>query len=138
MNFFNMDLSIIKYLIRKEQQNQITQKENNEVFMNITVKKQDLQKLAQFIYLGNTVINGYKKNDEINVEYAQFAQDIYKQIMKFIPEKKSKYIFKNLPNERSTEAKIADFSDRIYDSVQDYYLDFQNALFCDLADRQGE
>ncbi len=138
MNFFNMDLSIIKYLIRKEQQNQITQKENNEVFMNITVKKQDLQKLAQFIYLGNTVINGYKKNDEINVEYEQFAQDIYKQIMKFIPEKKSKYIFKNLPNERSTEAKIADFSDRIYDSVQDYYLDFQNALFCDLADRQGE
>lgn len=138
MNFFNMDLSIIKYLIRKEQQNQITQKENNEVFMNITLKKQDLQKLAQFIYLGNTVINGYKKNDEINVEYAQFAQDIYKQIMKFIPEKKSKYIFKNLPNERSTEAKIADFSDRIYDSVQDYYLDFQNALFCDLADRQGE
>ncbi len=138
MNFFNMDLSIIKYLIRKEQQNQITQKENNEVFMNITVKKQDLQKLAQFIYLGNTVINGYKKNDEINVEYAQFAQDIYKQIMKFIPEKKSKYIFKNLPNGRSTEAKIADFSDRIYDSVQDYYLDFQNALFCDLADRQGE
>jgi hypothetical protein len=133
-----MDLSIIKYLIRKEQQNQITQKENNEVFMNITVKKQDLQKLAQFIYLGNTVINGYKKNDEINVEYEQFAQDIYKQIMKFIPEKKSKYIFKNLPNERSTEAKIADFSDRIYDSVQDYYLDFQNALFCDLADRQGE
>lgn len=138
MNFFNMDLSIIKYLIRKEQQNQITQKENNEVFMNITLKKQDLQKLAQFIYLGNTVINGYKKNDEINVEYAQFAQDIYKQIMKFIPEKKSKYIFKNLPNGRSTEAKIADFSDRIYDSVQDYYLDFQNALFCDLADRQGE
>ena len=138
MNFFNMDLSIIKYLIRKEQQNQITQKENNEVFMNITVKKQDLEKLAQFIYLGNTVINGYKKNDEINVEYAQFAQDIYKQIMKFIPEKKSKYIFKNLPNERSTEAKIADFSDRIYDSVQEYYLDFQNALFCDLADRQGE
>lgn len=138
MNFFNMDLSIIKYLIRKEQQNQITQKENNEVFMNITVKKQDLEKLAQFIYLGNTVINGYKKNDEINVEYAQFAQDIYKQIMEFFPEKKSKYIFKNLPNERSTEAKIADFSDRIYDSVQDYYLDFQNALFCDLADRQGE
>ncbi len=129
---------LIKYLIRKEQQNQITQKENNEVFMNITVKKQDLQKLAQFIYLGNTVINGYKKNDEINVEYAQFAQDIYKQIMEFFPEKKSKYIFKNLPNERSTEAKIADFSDRIYDSVQDYYLDFQNALFCDLADRQGE
>ena len=106
--------------------------------MKITVKKQDLQKLAQFIYLGNTVINGYKKNDEINVEYAQFAQDIYKQIMEFFPEKKSKYIFKNLPNERSTEAKIADFSDRIYDSVQDYYLDFQNALFCDLADRQGE
>ncbi len=67
--------------------------------MNITVKKQDLQKLAQFIYLGNTVINGYKKNDEINVEYEQFAQDIYKQIMKFIPEKKSKYIFKNLPKD---------------------------------------
>ena len=138
MNFFNMDLSIIKYLIRKEQQNKITKKENNAVFINIPLKKQDLQKLAQFIYLGNTVINGYKKNDEINVEYAQFAQDIYKQIMKFIPEKKSKYIFKNLPNGRSTEAKIADFSDRIYDSVQDYYLDFQNALFCDLADRQGE
>lgn len=131
-------VSIMKNLIRYNLENQITQKENNEVFMNITVKKQDLQKLAQFIYLGNTVINGYKKNDEINVEYAQFAQDIYKQIMKFIPEKKSKYIFKNLPNERSTEAKIADFSDRIYDSVQDYYLDFQNALFCDLADRQGE
>ncbi len=128
----------MKNLIRYNLENQITQKENNEVFMNITVKKQDLEKLAQFIYLGNTVINGYKKNDEINVEYAQFAQDIYKQIMKFIPEKKSKYIFKNLPNERSTEAKIADFSDRIYDSVQDYYLDFQNALFCDLADRQGE
>ena len=131
-------VSIMKNLIRYNLENQITQKENNEVFMNITVKKQDLQKLAQFIYLGNTVINGYKKNDEINVEYAQFAQDIYKQIMKFIPEKKSKYIFKNLPNERSKEAKIADFSDRIYDSVQDYYLDFQNALFCDLADRQGE
>ncbi len=128
----------MKNLIRYNLENQITQKENNEVFMNITVKKQDLQKLAQFIYLGNTVINGYKKNDEINVEYAQFAQDIYKQIMEFFPEKKSKYIFKNLPNERSTEAKIADFSDRIYDSVQDYYLDFQNALFCDLADRQGE
>ena len=138
MNFFNMDLSIIKYLIRKEQQNQITQKENNEVFIKITLKKQDLQKLAHFIYWVNTEINGYNKNDEINVEYAQFAQDIYKQIMKFIPEKKSKYIFKNLPNGRSTEAKIADFSDRIYDSVQDYYLDFQNALFCDLADRQGE
>ncbi len=131
-------VSIMKNLIRYNLENQITQKENNEVFMNITVKKQDLQKLAQFIYLGNTVINGYKKNDEINVEYAQFAQDIYKQIMEFFPEKKSKYIFKNLPNERSTEAKIADFSDRIYDSVQDYYLDFQNALFCDLADRQGE
>lgn len=128
----------MKNLIRYNLENQITQKENNEVFMNITVKKQDLQKLAQFIYLGNTVINGYKKNDEINVEYAQFAQDIYKQIMEFFPEKKSKYIFKNLPNERSTEAKIADFIDRIYDSVQDYYLDFQNALFCDLADRQGE
>lgn len=128
----------MKNLIRYNLENQITQKENNEVFMNITVKKQDLQKLAQFVYLGNTVINGYKKNDEINVEYAQFAQDIYKQIMEFFPEKKSKYIFKNLPNERSTEAKIADFSDRIYDSVQDYYLDFQNALFCDLADRQGE
>ncbi len=128
----------MKNLIRYNLENQITQKENNEVFMNITVKKQDLEKLAQFIYLGNTVINGYKKNDEINVEYAQFAQDIYKQIMEFFPEKKSKYIFKNLPNERSTEAKIADFSDRIYDSVQDYYLDFQNALFCDLADRQGE
>ncbi len=131
-------VSIMKNLIRYNLENQITQKENNEVFMNITVKKQDLEKLAQFIYLGNTVINGYKKNDEINVEYAQFAQDIYKQIMEFFPEKKSKYIFKNLPNERSTEAKIADFSDRIYDSVQDYYLDFQNALFCDLADRQGE
>ena len=91
----------MKNLIRYNLENQITQKENNEVFMNITVKKQDLQKLAQFIYLGNTVINGYKKNDEIKVEYAQFAQDIYKQIMKFIPEKKSKYIFKNLPNERS-------------------------------------
>lgn len=128
----------MKNLIRYNLENQITQKENNEVFMNITVKKQDLQKLAQFIYLGNTVINGYKKNDEIKVEYAQFAQDIYKQIMEFFPEKKSKYIFKNLPNERSTEAKIADFSDRIYDSVQDYYLDFQNALYCDLADRQGE
>ena len=99
-------VSIMKNLIRYNLENQITQKENNEVFMNITVKKQDLQKLAQFIYLGNTVINGYKKNDEINVEYAQFAQDIYKQIMEFFPEKKSKYIFKNLPNERSTEAKI--------------------------------
>ncbi|MDE7216357.1 MAG: hypothetical protein K2O08_06070 [Clostridia bacterium] len=106
--------------------------------MNIAVKKQDLKKLAQFIYLGNTVINGYKKNEEVNVEYAQFAQDIYRQIIEVIPETKSTYKFNNMPNEKSTEAKIADFSDRIYDSVQDYYLDFQNALFCDLLDRQGE
>ena len=43
-------VSIMKNLIRYNLENQITQKENNEVFMNITVKKQDLQK-TRSIYL---------------------------------------------------------------------------------------
>ena len=137
MTALKMEQILLKYYIRYLKHNQNTQQKNSEVFMKIEVKKEDLEKLAQFIYLGNTIINGYKKNNEVKTDYALLAQDIYRQIIENIPERKSNYKFTYMPNDKSIEAKIADFCDKIYDSVEDDYLDFQNALFDDLINQQN-
>ena len=64
--------------------------------MKINVEKENLEKLAQIIYLGDIVINGYKKSNELKTDYSMLAEDIYGQILENLPQVKSKYKYKCL------------------------------------------
>ena len=99
--------------------------------MKIEVKNEDTQRLAQLLYLGNIVINGYRKSNEILNDYEELAQNVYSQILQTSPELEFIYQYKYMPNVKSLEARIADFSDRTYDSVLEYFQDFLNHIISD-------
>ena len=103
--------------------------------MEIKIKKEDTTKLASLIYLGNLVINGYKKSKEVKSEYVRLADDIYRQIIEIVPINTLNYEFKNMPNNKSLDAQIADFRDRISDMIEEDYQDFQDSLFVDLISK---
>ena len=103
--------------------------------MEIKIKKEDTTKLASLIYLGNLVINGYKKSKEVKSEYVRLTDDVYRQIIEIVPINTLNYEFKNMPNNKSLDAQIADFRDRISDMIEEDYQDFQDALFVDLISK---
>ena len=106
--------------------------------MKINVEKENLEKLAQIIYLGDIVINGYKKSNELKTDCSILAEDIYGQILENLPQVKSKYKYKNMPTHKSIEAKISDFRDNIYDTVKDYLSEYHDALFFDMLIEQNK
>ena len=134
----NLNLHALRYLILSEQIKQNEKQKNSEVFMKINVNKEHLENLAQMIYLGNTVINGYRKTDEVKSNYNSLADDIYKQIIDVIPQSALNYRFENMPNEKSAEAKVSDYRDKIAHSVQELYSDYKDNIYYELLSNQND
>lgn len=106
--------------------------DKKEDIMKIVIQKDNYKHLLQCIYLGNLVINGNKEIGEPVTEHEQFVNDIYKQFIEKVPARKLNYEFKNLVLEDTLERRLADFSDQLYDSVQSYFKNFENELFCEM------
>lgn len=49
--------------------------------MQIEIKKENYKQLVQCIYLGNLILNEYKKGDEGNNEYSEFVENVLMQIV---------------------------------------------------------
>ncbi len=107
--------------------------------MQIEIKKENYKQLVQCVYLGNLILNEYRKSEEGNNEYVDFMENILMQIVKATPKIQSKFKFKNMPNEKTVDNLLADLIDRIEDSVSDYYEEYRHSLFCEmLADRVAD
>ena len=100
--------------------------------MKIEIKKRNYKQLVECIYLGNLIINGYRKDDEIKREYSEFVNGVLMQIVKFSPRSQSECVLKCLPNEKSDETQLADLTDRIDASVREYCEEYAHALFCEM------
>lgn len=104
--------------------------------MKIEIKKENYKQLVQCIYLGNLILNEYRKGEEGKNEYSEFMESVLMQIVNANPQTQSKYKFKKMPNEKTEDALLADLIDSIEDSVKDYYEEYRRSLFCEmLADR---
>ncbi len=107
--------------------------------MQIEIKKENYKQLVQCIYLGNLILNEYRKGKEGKNEYSDFMESVLIQIVKATPQTQPKFKFKNIPNEKTEDALLADLIDRIEDSVKDYYEEYRHSLFCEmLADRVAD
>ena len=97
--------------------------------MKIQIKEENYKELIQCVYLGNLVINEYRKVGEDKREYADFLEDVLSQIVKAMPKDKTKFKCKAIPYEKTQDNLLADLLDGIEDSVKEYYQEYRNALF---------
>lgn len=104
--------------------------------MEIRIEKENYGQLVQCVYLGNLVINEYRKEGEVKSKYSDFLESILKQVVKTMPRKKPKFKFCNFPNEKSEETLLADLTDKIEDSVSGYYEEFRKALFSEMLEER--
>ncbi len=100
--------------------------------MQIEIKKENYKQLIQCIYLGNLILNEYRKGEEGKNEYSDFVESVLMQVVKATPQAQSKLKLKKMPNEKSEDALLADLIDRIEDSVKDYYEEYRRSLFCEM------
>lgn len=98
----------------------------------IEIKKKNYKQLIECIYLGNLIINGYRKDDEIKREYSDFVNGVLMQIVKSNPEPQTVYEFRALSYEKSDETLLSDLTDRIDFSVRGYCEEYAHALFCEM------
>lgn len=104
--------------------------------MQIEIKKENYKQLVQCIYLGNLIINEYKKGTAAENEYSEFTKNVFTQIALSLPENQNTLNLKNLHYERTEDTLLADFIDKIEDSVRNYYEEYRNSLFNEmLADK---
>ncbi len=59
--------------------------------MKIQIKQENYKQLVQCIYLGNLVINEFRKVGEEKKEYADFLEDVLLQIVKSMPKTELKF-----------------------------------------------
>ncbi len=99
--------------------------------MEIQIKQENYKQLVQCIYLGNLVINEFRKVGEEKKEYADFLEDVLLQIVKSMPKTELKfgYEYKAIPYEKTQDNLFSDLCDRIEDSIKEYYQEYRNAVF---------
>lgn len=99
--------------------------------MEIQIKQENYKQLVQCIYLGNLVINEFRKVGEEKKEYADFLEDVLLQIVKSMPKTELKfgYEYKAVPYEKTQDNLFSDLCDRIEDSIKEYYQEYRNAVF---------
>ena len=103
--------------------------------MKIEIKQENYKELVQCIFLGNLVVNGYRKNNETKKEYSDFVDGILSQIINSVPQKEPNYKFEKMPNKKTDECRLSDLCDKIDNSVKNFYEEFCNSVFCEkLAD----
>ena len=69
--------------------------------MQITIQEENYKELVQCVYLGNLIINEYRKEKEVKKEYIDFIENIFMQVVKAMPKTPTRFTFKNFPNEKS-------------------------------------
>lgn len=81
----------------------------------------DLMILAELVYMGNYVINGYKKPGEVSENHFDVANEVFRDF----------YMLKNgVSDIRDIEDnKIADARDILYDKTEDYISQFEKDVF---------
>lgn len=99
--------------------------------MKLSIKHKYYKQLLQCIFLGETVINEYSKDNEQVTEYSDLLKDILQQIIDKTPNVESKLKLAPLPFERTQDILMSDLSDRIFDSVADYYEQYKRCAFCE-------
>lgn len=100
--------------------------------MEIRIEKENYRQLMQCVYLGNLVINEFRKDGEAKSKYSDFLESIIKQVVKAMPKEEPRFVFSNFPNEKSEGVLLADLTDKIEDSVSGYYEEFRKALFSEM------
>jgi len=104
--------------------------------MEIEIKQENYKQLVQCIYLGNLIINEYRKCGDEKKEFSLFMEDILKQIIKTANQESAKLVLKKISYEKTEDTMLADLLDRIEDSVKVFYEEYRNNLFCEiLADK---
>lgn len=107
--------------------------------MQIEIKKENYKQLVQCIYLGNLILNEYRKGKEGKNEYSDFVESVLTQIVRGTAHTQSKFELKNMLIEKTEDTLLADLIDRIEDSVKEYYEEYRHSLFCEmLADRVAD
>ncbi|MDE6441838.1 MAG: hypothetical protein K2L12_03680 [Clostridia bacterium] len=101
--------------------------------MKIEIKEENYKQLVQCVYLGNLVINGYRKVGEEKEEYSKFTQNLLSQFAAALPDK-PKYKFVHMPNEKSDDARLSDLNNLIDDSVKEFYVQHLKDAFCEIFD----
>ena len=96
--------------------------------MKIEIKEQNYKQLIQCVYLGNLIINEYRKVGEGKEEYENFLNSLLIQIVKTTPKQQAKLQLNAMPYEKNQDNMLSDLLDRIEDSVKDYYKEFKRAL----------
>lgn len=102
--------------------------------MEIRIEKENYRQLVQCVYLGNLVINEFRRDGDVKSEYSDFLESILKQVVKVMPSEKPRFVFSNFPNEKSEGILLADLTDKIEDSVSGYYEEFRKALFSEMLE----
>lgn len=88
----------------------------NEI--EIKLSKDELDRLVQFVFLGNFIINGIRLPQDCLLDYETLAKKIY-DIKLNLGENKSD----------KNENEFADLKDRIYDSVSEYLEGYEQDMY---------
>ncbi|MDE5654537.1 MAG: hypothetical protein K2I46_02900 [Clostridia bacterium] len=97
--------------------------------MELQIKQENYKQLVQCIYLGNLVINEYRKAGEEKKEYADLLEDVLLQIVKSMPKTELNFEFKAIPYKKTEDNMLSDLCDRIEDSINEFYKEYRNCLF---------
>lgn len=88
--------------------------------MEIRIKQEELEHLAQLVFLGNFVINGIRMPEDRIKAYDDIAERIYcKQYNAML----------KIAECEAEENEIADIRDWLYDSVSQYLSAFEGEVF---------
>ncbi len=100
--------------------------------MKIEIKEQNYKHLVQCVYLGNLVINEYRKEADSKKEYSDFLDSLLTQLVDTAPKSKSKIKLERMPYEKTRDNLIADIRDRIEDSIKDFYNEYKLQMFLEM------
>lgn len=86
--------------------------------IEIKLSKDELDRLVQFVFLGNFVINGIRLPQDCLMDYETLAKKIYDVKLNLGENKSDK-----------NENELADLKDRIYDSVSEYLEAYEQDMY---------
>lgn len=89
----------------------------------IQIREENAKHLAQIIYLGTLVANEYAKTQEENTDFADLAEEVYRQVIVSAGEAASA--------EEVTDRQIEKMHGQLYDEVDGLYEIYKSHVFAD-------